>query len=342
MERRMREVFPVFPDHKEFEWVATKGGAGEIPNYTSILFPYAGYAVMRTDWDQNATYIAFDGGMPGYGHIHMDKLNLVLWSGGRELLYDGGGGQYETSKWRRYGTSTFSHNTVIVDNLPQRVNRSNRRDLVPSEPVPLVWETTEKYDYTVAVYDGDYGKQDNRIVKHERQVLFVKPDLILVADKLTSLDNQSHRYEARWHVNSTKTGRVNDLIFTTDIAQPNLAIVPLLSTNVQSASAQEKPDIRGWWVKRDGPMPTTTVSHTVSGAGVQHILTLLMPLESEQTHGIQSVNAKGGLESEVVFENGQKLWVRLAKKDPGIDMTLLSKDAKTLKQVSVSGIINKK
>ncbi|MDP6040417.1 MAG: heparinase II/III family protein, partial [Candidatus Latescibacteria bacterium] len=96
MVRRMREVFPVFPERKEFEWVATGGAQGEVPNYTSVLFPYAGYAVMRTGWDENATYVAFDGGMPGYGHIHFDKLNLILWSHGRELLYDGGGGQYES------------------------------------------------------------------------------------------------------------------------------------------------------------------------------------------------------------------------------------------------------
>lgn len=36
---------------------------------------------------------------------------------GRRLLYDGGGGPYEVSKFRDFAIDTPSHNTVLVDGI---------------------------------------------------------------------------------------------------------------------------------------------------------------------------------------------------------------------------------
>ncbi len=98
--------------------------------------PYAGYFVMRSGWETDASYYAvLDAGPLGYGHVHQDKLNLVVWAWGRELLFDGGGGSYERSKWRAYATDTFGHNTVLVDGKPQRRQTKDREANVSRTPV---------------------------------------------------------------------------------------------------------------------------------------------------------------------------------------------------------------
>ncbi len=47
-----------------------------------------------------------------HGHAHHDPLNLTYWAGGRELVSDLG---YTHTIYRRYATSSASHNLVIVD-----------------------------------------------------------------------------------------------------------------------------------------------------------------------------------------------------------------------------------
>jgi len=152
---------------------------------------------MRSGWDKDANYLCFDAGPLGYGHVHQDKLNVVVWSYGREILFDGGGGNYENSQWRRYDTDTFSHNTILVDKLPQRRSTRDRWAGVSKEPMDAHWKSTDVYDFASGIYNEGYGKEDNRPMRHTRQVLFIKPDMFLIADILTPNDNKEHSYQAR-------------------------------------------------------------------------------------------------------------------------------------------------
>ncbi|NCB63969.1 MAG: hypothetical protein EOM52_10250, partial [Clostridia bacterium] len=243
--------------------IATGGKEGTVPDFTSVLLPYAGFAVMRSDWGREANYLAFDGALLGYGHYHQDKLSVILHAYGREMLYDGGGGNYESSKWRRYSVDTFSHSTVLVDGLPQRRGSKDRWAGVAREPLPIVWRSGSVFDYAAASYDEPYGSPENRPASQRREVLFLKPDLFLVVDRLVSTDGKEHRYEARWHVNSTtlRPGPASGSFASNDADQPNLAIVPLLPAGLdcRAVSAQEEPELLGWLVHKDGRhIPTTT------------------------------------------------------------------------------------
>ncbi|MBV9864947.1 MAG: alginate lyase family protein [Abitibacteriaceae bacterium] len=286
----------LFPQRRDFAWIATNGQSGEPPAQTSHPFPYAGYFVMRSGWQPDANYLCFDAGPLGYGHVHQDKLNVVLWAYGREILFDGGGGSYEQSKWRSYATDTYSHNTVLVDNLPQRRQTKDREANVSRQPIDVHWTSTPIYDFAAGVYDDGYGKEDNRIVTHTRRVLFVKPDLFLVADTLTPKDNAPHTYQVRWHLlpTATKTDDANGMVTTADAGQSNLAVVPLLhdGLTVRTASAQTTPELLGWWVRKDMEpqyVPATTVLHTRQGTGVQQFLTLLVPLKPGAVNPVQHV-----------------------------------------------------
>jgi hypothetical protein len=308
----MRAATEIFPERQDFKWVATGGKEGAPPSGTSHPFPYAGHYVMRSGWDEKANYLCFDAGPLGYGHIHQDKLNFVLWSYGREMVFDGGGGNYERSQWRRYDTDTFSHNTILVDGLPQRRQTRDRWANVLSEPMDARWESTDTYDFAAGIYDEGYGKDENRPVVHVRRVLFIKPDMFLIADTLTPRDDAEHTYQARWHLMTTATelDENTSIVTTTDTGLPNLALVPLITEGltVSMASAQTEPELLGWWVQRGRDhKPATTVMHDRSGTGAQHLLTLLLPIQADSDNPLQEVNSTGPGRYEVILTDGRKI-----------------------------------
>ena len=283
--RTMEQAARLFPERGDFAWAARDGDATDAPETTSHVLPYAGYAAMRSGWERDANYLAFDFGTLGYGHVHQDKLNVVLWAYGRQMLFDGGGGNYESSPYRRYDIDTFAHNTGLVDGLPQRRPTNDRWANVSREPLDARWESAAEYDFAAGVYDEGYGDVDNRPATHVRRVLFVKPDLFVIADAFTPRDAESHTYQVRWHTDSTSwvTAAENGVStrHTDDGGSPNLAIVAVDEDglHVTSHSAQTEPELLGWWVARDGKhKPTTTVLHTRDGAGLQAFLTVLYPL----------------------------------------------------------------
>ncbi|MDH7569681.1 MAG: alginate lyase family protein [Armatimonadota bacterium] len=333
-------ALPHFPHRQDFRWIATGGREGTPPAHTSHAFDYAGYLVMRSGWERDANYAAFDAGPPGNSHVHQDKLNLVVWAYGREVLFDIGAASYDTSVWRRYSVDTHSHNTIMVDGRPQR-RRWKRPGpaQMPYQPLSdLRWRTTPQYDYAAGIYEEAYGAPgmpefypytDDRTAflagwarpaVHARRVLFLKPDLFVVADLLAPTDNAQHTYQARWHLLSTQTSfhAATSSVSTTDARQPNLAVVPLLAEglSVRAVSGQTDPEPLGWnALGAKGNTPATTVLHTRRGAGVQRFLTLLIPLRPGDANPVHRVRSVGPMAAEAMLAGGRQLQIE-ATEDP--------------------------
>lgn len=312
----LRITAELFPERADFAWLRSDGKEGAPPPQTSHAFPHAGYYAMRSGWEKDANYAAFDAGPLGYGHVHQDKLNLVVYAYGRELLYDNGGGQYENSPYRRYATDTYSHNCVLVDGKPQR-RPDERRLNGKYEPLDNGWQTTAEYDFVRGVYDGGYGKVEDKLATHTRRVLFVKPDLFIVADTLVPADDQPHRYQARWHLLANGAEQDGQICFTVDAGRPNLGVVPLLNDGlaVDRVAGQLEPELLGWNVHKNGQNdPTVTITHTREGTGVQQLLTLLMPLKDDAVPGIAKIEG-AGTTATVTLADGRR-WVIEADSDP--------------------------
>jgi len=312
----LRITEELFPDRTDFAWIRSDGKEGAPPPETSYPLRYAGYFAMRSGWERDANYACLDAGPLGYGHVHQDKLNLVVWAYGRQLLYDNGGGQYESSPYRRYATDTYSHNTVLVDGKPQR--RPGERGLNGKYPeLDCGWQTTAEFDFVRGVYDGGYGQEDERTATHTRRVLFVKPDLFIVSDTLVPADDQPHRYQARWHLLANGAEQDGQVCFTVDAGRPNLGVVALLGDGlaVDRVAGQLEPELLGWNVHKTGQNdPTVTITHTCEGAGVQQMLTLLMPLKDDAAPGIARIEA-AGTKATVALEDGRR-WSIEAEADP--------------------------
>jgi hypothetical protein len=322
-----------FPKRADFKWVASGGAEGKGPDYTSIYLNRSGLAVMRSGWDRNANYLMYRLGPLGMGHMHQDKLNLIVYTYGREMIFDSGGGSYEHSKWRQWAVSTYSHNCVIVDGLAQnRVTSSNDiwhdADLVSQGPIDARWESDKVFDFASGEYTEGYGPQRLRPAAQYRDVLFLKPDLYIVADRMRPNDAASHTYEARWQLLSAHTilDPVTHVLATTDSGQANIAIVPLLGNGleVRAVSGQENPEILGWDIRRyEDPerVPATTLLHMRTDAGPQLLLTLLVPLKPGEENPIAHVEpGQDGTSSTITFKDGRKFLIS-APGERGIAVT---------------------
>jgi hypothetical protein len=321
-QRIYTQALKFFPERQDFQWALDPAGQGRPPEFTSRFLDWSGFAVMRSDWSPAANYLVFDVGPLGFAHVHQDKLNIVLWAHGRELLLDSGGASYERSKWRTWSLSTAAHNCVMVDGLGQDVpeaypmeKRLTDAASVAQGPINAHWVSTPVSDYARGVFDQGFGPSRLRLATHQREVLFLKPDLYVVADRLTPNDEKEHTYQARWHLLSTSTTRDEKTgqVVTTDPAMANLAIVPLLTQglSVEAVSAQEEPEILGWNTRKDMTpprLPCTTVLHTRKGKGEQRFLALLLPLKPDQSSPVRRVGREGA-DTVVEFNDGRKFLI---------------------------------
>jgi hypothetical protein len=319
-----------FPNRSDFKWVESDGADGKPPAFTSIFPNRAGEAAMRSGWSRMDNYLGFRLGPLGMGHQHQDKLNVILWAWGRPIVFNTGGGSYEQSKWRTWATSSFGSNCMIVDGLGQ--NRSTRSDdpwhdpdLISQGPIDGHWQTSSVFDFASGNYDEGYGPDRHKPASQQRDVLFLKPDMYIVADRMRPSDKVRHQYQARWQLLTTHTriDPATHTLVTTDDRQPNLAIVPLLSDGleVDAESGQEFPEILGWNVRKDMDpqnVPATTLLHARTGAGPQLLLTLFIPLHAGEANPVSKVTpGKDGRSATVSFADGRTFLVS-APGDRGI------------------------
>jgi autotransporter-associated beta strand protein len=369
----LTQGYGYFTNRTDFLWTS---GGGTPPAKVSWNFPYAGYADMRSSWDSTANFLSFQGGPSGAsGHRHADSLNVVIWSHGRELLFDSGGGSYQSTIWRTWGTSSYSHNCIAVDGLDQKWWNSgtnvanwwgaNNPDFVTPVPLNLRWESDVYHDFAAQIYNRGYGgNYSNRLATQTRRVLFVKPDIYVVADTLVPTNGTTHTYQARWHLRTTNCvySPATKVVTTTDAGQPNLVVVPCLTsgltvTNISGQTSYAGPsttnlaEILGW----DQPdlslndiTPATTVLHTLSGINTQQFLTVFLPLAAGATNPVVSVSSLSSTAADIALSDGRHLRVY---SDPnpanGLKLTEILSDGSTNRNVGagytppvISGLTN--
>jgi len=308
-----------FPNREDFKWVQTDGQAGKAPAYTSVYLDRAGEAAMRSDWSHEANYLGIRLGPIGMAHQHQDKLGLVIWAWGRPVVFNTGGGSYEQSKWRTWATSSYGSNCMIVDGLGQNRPTTSKDpwhdpDLITQGPLDSHWQSNSVFDFVSGEYTEGYGPQRVRPASQQRDVLFVKPDLFVVADRMRPNDAEQHKYQARWQLLTTKRriDAATQALETTDEGQANLVIVPLLTKGLEvgAVTAQETPEILGWNVRKDMDpqnVPATTLLHAQTGAGAQLLLSLFVPLKPGQANPVAS--GKDGRSATVTFTDGRTLLI---------------------------------
>ena len=323
----------LFPNRKDFLWMHTLRKKGSAPDYLSVVMPWSGFVVMRESWNPNANYLIFDIGALGVRHCHQDKLNIAIWKGKDQLLYDDGGGSYARSKYRQYAVSSLSHNLVSVDGTGQATNSAPKSpDRKLTAPVTGDFKSDGKIEYARGVFDKGWGHSSgNKIVKHERQIVYIRPDIYIVLDRMIPTKRgakKAHTYQARWHVDTLKMFPALDghpaLISSPEATtlekergnpsgkRNKIVVAPLFTDGVKVEHFTGKLD--GKWNELAGVYTmhpyrvTTTITHSRAAAkGEQRFLTMFITLDRKEPSPLKSIVQKGTSGAVVEFTDGRKL-----------------------------------
>lgn len=290
----------LFPHREDFLFGATLGARGRRPAAVSYAFPYTGHYVMRSGWDAQAVYALFDAGPYGYGHQHEDKLHLVLYAYGRQLLLDPGNYSYDSSPWRRYVLSTAGHNTVLVDGLGQARGRRRETYVWPKPwdtPTPrgddAFWAASEQVDTARGSYRDGYGPRGETSVAHTRQVVFLKPEYFVIVDLMAPGDDREHEYSALFHLDAEAAALdERTLAVRTEwAAQANLTVIPWRRGGLGAAvvKGQEDP-VQGWANHPWRPVPTAV--YTWKGSGPCEAAWVLWPTPAGEACPVRGVSAE--------------------------------------------------
>jgi hypothetical protein len=306
--------FALFPNRKDFQYLATGGKEGTAPSKTSWLLPYAGWAVMRTGWGPGDRYLHFDLGPFGAGHQHEDKLSLIVHAGGKTILTEPGNYSYDTSDWRRYVLATRSHNTVLVDGQDQN-RRVVRETHTVWEPKAPRWMTNAEWDFAEGSYEDGYGAEGKKIATHTRQVLFAKPDYWVVLDTMTPADAEEHTYEALFHLDAEQA--VIDPATrsaTVEYGGAEFRIVPLCpeAVEVQVIQGQTSPVVQGWLPtgQHNKLRPIPTVVYRWKARGHSTVGFAMIPKDAGADWSVEGIKGEtlgdGALRATIALADGSR------------------------------------
>ena len=201
-------------------WAGTNGLQGDIPNYTSVLYPVGGKVAMRSDWSEKALYLHMNNDRARKSHGHIDDLSVVVFAHGKNLIVDPGYYTQAENPIRYWLLYTRAHNTVTVNDTHQSRDEEN--------PLPGVisdWETNNGFDYINMETPGWSS------ANHTRGVLFVKNKFWIVTDLLEPYSKAAPtRYEQFWHFLPEANVKMNEdtmILETTGFSDVNIKIIPV-------------------------------------------------------------------------------------------------------------------
>ncbi|MBQ7901469.1 MAG: leucine-rich repeat protein, partial [Clostridia bacterium] len=172
-----------YVEDEELSYMVGKGGS--YPAQHHSLYKDAKVATDRTSWDSPSSVI-FMNARNGGSHSHRDSLAFTWYHQDRELLTDTGVSSYDSKHphfyWQR--NRSISHNTVEVDGTGQTASGDSDIDITANDGTSVITAWTDA----------------NIDVRHYRNVSYIKPlGLILVNDRLTPADSNTHTYTQNWH-----------------------------------------------------------------------------------------------------------------------------------------------
>ncbi|MDE2888117.1 MAG: heparinase II/III family protein [Gemmatimonadota bacterium] len=90
----------------------------------------SGYVALKRESGGNRLYAGLNALLPGSGHAHADRMNLITYSHDRMLTGEKRT-RYEDPDQRIYSGASYAHNTVTVDEVSQVHGDQLRHDQVP-------------------------------------------------------------------------------------------------------------------------------------------------------------------------------------------------------------------
>ncbi|MDR1914623.1 MAG: heparinase II/III family protein, partial [Clostridiales bacterium] len=165
------------------------------PQETDYFLTDSGNTYMRSGWSENATWVHFHCGPLGAGHTHADKLHVDLFSRGEDILTDSGRFTYVFEQGRAEYKELRAHNTIMADNQDMYICKDSWECERLTRAINQRFYSDNKYGYTEGGHLG-YMNLPNGVYLN-RRVIFIKPDILVLADEYYS--SQKHVYNQFFH-----------------------------------------------------------------------------------------------------------------------------------------------
>lgn len=173
------------------------------PDHDSIAYADAGYYVMRSGWERDASMLVFDCGPLGHGpagHGHADALSFQLCAQGSRLCVDSGTYSYNLDyELRNRFRSTGAHNTVEIDGQDQSTIRDRMSWTTAAQARCHRWLSTEWFDLVDGEHDG-YSRLEEPVT-HRRVVIFLRPGVWVICDQVHGAGEHTLAFPLHLHPN---------------------------------------------------------------------------------------------------------------------------------------------
>lgn len=200
----------------------------------SVIYPHLGITVFNTfapDARENVA-VGFHSGKFFAGHQHADQNGFVINAYGDKLAIDGGYYDWWGSKhFLGYSTQTAAHNTILVDGAGQSFNTEHADGRLVN--------AFDSADFSYAWGDASAPLVYKRKIKRfDRQLLFIKPDQVVIFDQLEAPQPAKFRWLMHSHTQNRQDTQARAQQFS--IARPHARLdgQMLLPANVEMQMEQ--------------------------------------------------------------------------------------------------------
>lgn len=329
--------------------------------FTSVFFPYGGYAVLRDGWEPESLYLFMKTSRPAIGHWRSQEGGLQMSAHGRNLLVSGIGELYSAGDseggWAPYWYSAVAQNTILVDG-----HSPVTRKWEDVGPDPLIWHTSDDFDVAETAITQGYGGGDifgprEKVgsgppiepgvtdATHHRRVIFLREiGAWIVIDTVDSGSarriTQTWNFGPEFDAEEVLTDDEAKLIETRQPDAPNLLIRQFGSPEISYRKFFGQNDaggVFGWvgiladrekWLYT----PAVDVHANWKNVGSQTVVSLLLPLAPGQSPDfeIKDVSIDGGVGFDLTGPDGNRVAFRHAAASTNMQVDGVTTDAEEL------------
>jgi Heparinase II/III-like protein len=188
---------------------------------TSRIFPGRGSTVLRSGWKPADTVVSIRIG-PWFNHGHHDQGSFQVVAFGEKLISEAGyADYYKDPSYQTYFTQAAGHNTVLVDDNPFSQSSVGGRywKALALYPTFTGHVLSPEADYLSAELSTAY---DGVLKDFQRQFVFLKPDLLIVRDRLVAA--APHRYTWLLHIPIGATAKIKQANSFITVKQASAAL----------------------------------------------------------------------------------------------------------------------
>jgi len=143
---------------------------------TSVIYPDAGWAILRSSWEDDATVLAVKSGST-VNHAHADAGSFIVFHAGKPLITDSGSCDYGRKEYREYYCQSRAHNVVLFNGQGQEPDDFDRGVKNAGE----VHQRIELGDLRYVCADAT-GPMSRYLTRGHRHFLWVGNTILVVDD----------------------------------------------------------------------------------------------------------------------------------------------------------------